>query len=80
MLHAQHNTPIEYLAFPVHTNDSTGGLVSGCDENGLSTDSVHVDTRPSLQVIEMHVAKLGDEVYDVVLGTHLEQGGKSCTQ
>ena len=43
------------------------------DKDGLSTDAVHVDAGASLNVIEMHVAKLGDEVDNIILGTHLEQ-------
>ena len=43
------------------------------DKDGLSTDAVHVDAGASLNVIEVHVAKLGDEVDYIILGTHLEQ-------
>ena len=43
------------------------------DKDGLSTDAVHVDAGASLNVIEMHVAKLGDEVDYIILGAHLEQ-------
>ena len=44
-------------------------------KDGLSGDAVHVDAGASLQVIEVHVAKLGDQVDDVVLGAHLGGGG-----
>ena len=40
-------------------------------KDGLSTDAVHVDTGASLNVVEVDVAKLGDQVDDVVLLTHL---------
>lgn len=43
------------------------------DEDGLSTDAVHVDAGASLNIIEVYVAKLGDEVDHIILGTHLEQ-------
>ena len=43
------------------------------DKDGLSTDAVHVDAGAGLNVIEMHVAKLGDEVDHIILGAHLEK-------
>ena len=43
------------------------------NKDGLSTDAVHVDAGASLNVIEVHVAKLGDEVDYIILGAHLEQ-------
>ena len=48
------------------------------DEDGLSTDAVHVDAGASLNIVEVYVAKLGDEVDHIILGTHLEQreGGR----
>lgn len=63
-----------YLPLPVHTDDATASLVYSCHEDGLSTDTVHVDASASLKIVEMNVAKLGDEVDDVVLGTHLMDG------
>ena len=47
--------------------------MGGSDKDGLSTDAVHVDTGTGLKVIEVDVAKLGDEVDDVILGTHLQR-------
>ena len=46
--------------------------MNSCDENGLSTDPVHIDASSSLEVIEVNVAKLGDEVDHVILGAHLQ--------
>ena len=43
------------------------------DKDGLSTDAVHVDTCAGLNVIEVHIAKLGDEVDHIILGAHLKQ-------
>ena len=42
-------------------------------KDGLSTDPVHVDASASLQVIEMDVAKLGDQVDHIVLSTDLRE-------
>ena len=60
-----------YLSLSVDTDDATRRLVDGSDKDGLSTDPVHVDTGACLQVIQMDVAKLGDEVDHIVLGAHL---------
>lgn len=45
--------------------------MDGSHKDGLPADAVHVDTGTSLNVIEMDVAKLGDQVDDVILLTHL---------
>ena len=60
-----------YLSLPVDSNDATRGFMDSSDKNGLTTDAVHVDTGASLNVIEVDVAKLGDQVDDVKLLTHL---------
>ena len=60
-----------YLAFPVDSDDTTGGIMDSCDKDGLTADTVHVDASASLDVVEMDVAKLGDQVDDIVLLTHL---------
>ena len=59
------------LPLPVDSDDATGGLVDSCDKDCLSTDAVHVDAGARLNVVEMDVAKLGDQVDDVILLTHL---------
>ena len=61
-----------YLSLPVDSNDTTAGVVDGCDKDGLSTDAVHVDTGGSLDVVEMDVPELGDHVDHIVLGTDLK--------
>lgn len=44
----------------------------GCsDKDGLPADPVHVDTSPSLQVIQVDVAIFSDEKDDILLGTNL---------
>ena len=45
--------------------------MDGCHKDGLPTDAVHVDTGASLNIVEVDVAKLGDQVDDVILLTHL---------
>ena len=41
------------------------------DKDCFSTNPVHVDAGPSLQVVEMDVPKLCDQVDHIVLGAHL---------
>ena len=47
--------------------------MDGSDKDGLAADAVHVDTGASLNVIEVDVAKLGDQVDDIELLTHLHE-------
>ena len=61
-----------HLSLPVHPDDATGGLVDGSDKDGLPTDAVHVDARAGLQVVQVDVAKLGDQVDRIVLRADLE--------
>ena len=46
--------------------------MGSCDKDGVSTDAVHVDARACLEVVQVDVAKLGDQVDHVVLCTHLQ--------
>lgn len=62
-----------YLAFPVDSYDATAGIVHSSHKDSLPTDTVHVDASARLQVVKVDVAKLGDKVDYVVLGTHLER-------
>ena len=61
------------MSLSVDTNDTAAGLMDSSDKDGLSTDAVHVDTCAGLNVIEVHIAKLGDEVDHIILGAHLKQ-------
>lgn len=45
----------------------------GGHEDGLCTDSVHVDAHSRLQVIQVDVAVLGDQIYDAVLAADLRR-------
>ena len=47
--------------------------MDGRDKDGLSTDAIHVDTGASLDVVQVDVAKLGDQVDDIILLTHLHE-------
>lgn len=62
---------LEYLSFPVDSNDASSRLVWRSDKNGLPADPVHVDTCSSLQVIQVDVAIFGDEKDYILLGTDL---------
>ena len=42
---------IAHLSFPVNSYDATAGLVDSSDKYGITTDSVHVNTRAGLQVV-----------------------------
>ena len=42
------------------------------DKDGLSADAVHVDARASLKVVQVDVAKLGDQVDCIVLCADLK--------
>ena len=54
------------------SDDATGGVVDSRDKDGLSADAVHVDARACLEVVQVDVAKLGDQVDHVVLCTDLK--------
>lgn len=45
-------------------------------KDGLPTDAVHVDTSPRLQIVQMNIAKLGDQVDHIMFGTHLKSKNK----
>lgn len=43
------------------------------DEDGLCTDSVHVDTHSRLQVVQVNVTILCDQIDDTMLITNLRR-------
>ena len=43
-----------------------------CHEDGVATDTVHVDARTRLDIVQMNVSVLCDDVYHVVFVTNLE--------
>lgn len=66
----------EHLTLAVHTDNTAQQLVLGGSEDGLARNSVHVDARARLEVVQVDEAKLGDEVDDAVLLRHLHRDGK----
>ena len=60
-----------YLSFPVDSNDSTRGLVDSSHKDSLTADTVHVDTCSRFHVVKVDISKLGNQVDDIKLGTHL---------
>lgn len=75
-LHSLSLSPVPYnahLAFSVDSYDSTTGFMHSSDKDGLPTDAVHVDTSAGLKVIQVNVAKLGDQVHNIMLSTHLQK-------
>ena len=46
--------------------------MGGSDEYGVSTNAVHVDTCPRLNVIQVDVAILCNKVNDIILGSNLK--------
>lgn len=61
-----------YLSFPVNSNDTSGGFMWGCDENGFPADPVHVDAGSGFQIIQVDVTILCDEENNILLWTDLD--------
>lgn len=59
------------LTLPVHTENTVCLLVRGRGEDGVSGNSVHVDTLTSLDLVEVNETEFRDEVDDTVLGGDL---------
>lgn len=55
------------MTLAVDTNDTVALLVRGSCKDGLSRDTVHVDTLACLDLVKVDKAKLGDKVDDTVL-------------
>ena len=47
--------------------------MDGGDKYGVTANSVHVDARAGLQVVQVDVAKFGDEVDGIIFCTSLLQ-------
>lgn len=41
------------------------------DEDGVTTDAVHVDTTAGLDIVQVDVAVLCDQVDDIIFGANL---------
>ena len=62
-----------HLAFSVDSYDATASLMDCSDKDGFTADAVHVDAGASLKVVQMNIAKLGDQVDHIMLSTHLSK-------
>ena len=60
-----------YLPLSVDSDDATGSFVDSSDKDGFTANAVHVDAGAGLNVVQVDVAKLGDQVDDIILLTHL---------
>ena len=66
----------EDLALLVDADNAVLGLVLRSDKDGLAGDTVHVDARARLEVVEMDEAVFGGEVDDPVLLRDLHRNRK----
>lgn len=64
-----------YLSFSIDSDDSSCRFVGRGDKNGLSTDSVHVDTGACFKVIQMDVTVFCDQEDHIVLFADLPNNG-----
>lgn len=62
-----------YLSLSVDSYYSSCGFMRGSNEDRFSTDSVHVDARASLKVIEVDITILGNQEHDIMLFTYLKR-------
>ena len=63
--------PPPYLSFPVHTNNAIRWIMGSRDEDGVPTDTVHVNTGTTFNIIQMDVAILCDQENNTMLLTDL---------
>lgn len=54
--------------------------MGGRNKDGLPTDTVHVDARACLKVIQVDVAIFCDEEDDILLGAYLKRERKVMSQ
>ena len=52
---------VAYLSFSVHTNYTLCRLMWCCYKDSITTDSVHVNARPTFHVIQMNVSIFGNK-------------------
>ena len=55
------------LPLPVDTDDAVCWLMLSSDKDGISTDSVHVNAGPGLDIVQVDIAVLSDQVHHAVL-------------
>jgi len=63
---------LTYLTLSIHTNDSTRGFMRSSNKNGVRTDSIHVNTLSTFQIVEVNVPILGNQVNNVILVASLK--------
>lgn len=68
---------MQYLSFPVNSNNTSSGFMRSSHKDGLSTDPIHVDASSSLEVIQVDVAIFGNEKDYILLGTDLDMQKKT---
>jgi hypothetical protein len=61
------------LSFSVDTNNTIAWVMWCCDKDRVTTDTVHVDTRATLDVVQMDITIFGDEEHYAMFLTHLER-------
>ena len=64
------------MTFLVDSDDTTGQFVLCSSKDGVSRDTVHVQTLASLQVVQVDEAVLGNEVDDPVPFRDLHRNGE----
>jgi hypothetical protein len=62
-----------YLSLSVDSYYSSCGFMRCSDEDGFSADSVHVDARASLKIIEVNITILGNQEHHIMLFTDLNR-------
>lgn len=60
-----------YLSFPVDSNYASSGVMWGRHKDCVTADPVHIDACGCLQVIQVHIAVLGDQENYTVFSTCL---------
>jgi len=66
-------TPINaHLSFPIYSYNSTASLMNSSDEDGVPTDTVHVNTCARLKVVQVNISKFGNKINNIVLSTGLQ--------
>ena len=65
-------TQTQYLSLSIDAYNSRRGLVRCCDEDGVSTDPIHVNACPGLHVVHVKVSVLCNHKYNVVFWADLK--------
>jgi len=60
-----------HLSFPIYSYNSTASLMDSSHKDGVSTNSVHIDTCARLKVVQVNVSKFGDKINNIIFSTGL---------